>query len=315
MTLEPREQPIETIQGLLAPKESFPYFANADRFPFEPQAVDYSPVNAWWLADSSFLVYGDPDFIEARLKRSPLPEQGYCLDWLGTRDENRGMVLRNHETLIVAFRGTRLKVHVLLDVLPMVAIDQSDLLIDSKLGHTVFNAGGKVHSGFLEAFKQVIDQLDTIIAMRGAEQRVWLTGHSLGGALATLAAAEIGGGCVQGLYTYGCPRVGDASFAGVLPQRSYYRFVHRDDWFATQPPEFLGYVHAGTLRTVTAIPRSPFHEELLHGAKGLVSALAAMAQERRLDIGVIPFNVPGMADHAPVYYATLLWNELVTDAK
>ena len=55
---------------------------------------------------------------------------------------------------------------------------------------------------------------------------------------------------MQGLYTYGCPRVGDAKFTSVLPETSHFRFVHRDDWVVNQPPEFLGYVHAGTLRQV-----------------------------------------------------------------
>ena len=64
MSLEPREPPVETIDGLRPPRAGFPYFAHADHFPFEPGAVAVSPVNAWWLADASFLVYGDADFVE-----------------------------------------------------------------------------------------------------------------------------------------------------------------------------------------------------------------------------------------------------------
>ena len=50
---EPREPPIEPIHALRPPRAGFPYFAHADHFPFEPEAVASSAVNAWWLADAS----------------------------------------------------------------------------------------------------------------------------------------------------------------------------------------------------------------------------------------------------------------------
>jgi hypothetical protein len=36
-----------------------------------------------------------------------------------------------------------------------------------------------------------------------------------------------------------------------------------------------------------------------------------MAVESSLKSGGLPFKVSGLADHMPVYYATLLWNALV----
>ena len=56
--LESRPLPQETVTGLPAPG-GFPYFAYADRFPFQAAATEYSPINAWWLADASFLVRRD----------------------------------------------------------------------------------------------------------------------------------------------------------------------------------------------------------------------------------------------------------------
>src|SRR5207249_4492483 len=100
----------------------------------------------------------------------------------------------------------------------------------------------------------VSEQLDRLLHAKSPGQKLWLTGHSLGGALATLAAAHLGRDAVQGLYTYGCPRVGDVKFTSVLPEASHFRFVHRRDWVVEQPPEFLGYVHAGTLRQVSGAP-------------------------------------------------------------
>ena len=250
MQLKLRDTPVETIHGLRPPLAGFPYFAYADRIPFEPEAVAESPANAWWLADASFLAYGGADFAEEAFSKSPLPAQGFQLDWLGSREVNRGLVLSDEASLVVVFRGTRLDVHNLMDVAELVIINQSDLWVDSLFLPAVCAAGGRVHMGFLKAFEEVSDALDALWMAKSAGRKLWLAGHSLGGALATLAAAHLGRGAVHGLYTFGCPRVGDAKFTSVLPQSSHYRFVHREDWVVGQPPEFLGYVHAGTLQPV-----------------------------------------------------------------
>jgi hypothetical protein len=314
MTIEPRPLPAETIEGLLPPRAGFPYFAHADHFPFQPEAIEYSDRNAWWLADACFLVYGDAPFIRAAFAASPLPDQGFHLDWLGTSETNQGIVLSNDGALVVVFRGTRLQVHSLLDAVEVVIINQDDLRADSQFLPAVNRAGGRVHSGFLKAFSQISDWLDATVQARQPGQALWLTGHSLGGALATLAAAHLGRAAIQGLYTYGCPRFGDAAFAAVLPQQSYHRFVHRDDWVTTVPPEFLGYVHAGTRQPVLGSPTRSFLDDLTSGAGEVASVLTALATELRLSVGGLPFKISGLADHAPIYYATLLWNAFLSKA-
>jgi hypothetical protein len=184
-------------------------------------------------------------------------------------------------------------------------------LTDANLLPAAFAAGGRVHAGFLKAFQDVSDGLDAIVSARAPGQKLWLSGHSLGGALATLAAAHLGAAVVQGLSTYGCPRVGNAAFATALPRRLYDRFVHRDDWVATVPPEILGYVHAGTLQVVPGTSPRNFWRDVKTGTESLTTAIKDMASELRLDAGQLPFSIAGVADHAPVYYATLLWNALV----
>jgi hypothetical protein len=313
MSIEPRPLPSETVEGLRPPLPGFPFFAHADRWEFQPSAESYSAVNSWWLADASFLVYGSADFIEAAVRSSPLPAQGFRLGWLGTPVDNRGMILANDSALVVVFRGTRLQTHTLLDVAEVVLLNQDDLWIDSQFLPRVCRAGGRVHHGFLTAYAEVRERLDAMVRAKRRGQKIWLTGHSLGGALATMAAAHLDPALIQGIYTYGCPRVGDGAFARVLPQRSHYRFVHRDDWVPTVPPELLGYVHGGTFRAVTGNAPRRFGDDLASGTKTLVSALKSMASQLRLDVGKLPFKIGGLADHAPIYYATYLWNSVLDD--
>ena len=280
--------PIETLDGLRPPRVGFPYFAHADELAFKPGASGVSPVNAWWLADAAFLVYGTAEFIQAAIEASSLHSQGFRVEWLGTPDNNRGMVLRNETAMVIVFRGTRVQVHSLLDRAEVVLLNQNDLWIDGQFLPAACRVGGKVHAGFLRAFTEIADRLDEIVKARRLEQRLWLTGHSMGGALATLAAAHLGGSAVQGLHTYGCPRVGNAAFAGLLPVETNNRFVHRDDWVPALPPEFLGYVHAGNLLPVTGSPTRNFLEDLTTGARDFAAAVGAMASQSSLKSGRSP---------------------------
>jgi endonuclease G len=108
---------------------------------------------------------------------------------------------------------------------------------------------GKVHGGFLEAFRRV-DQDIRVALPAGivSGRRVWLTGHSLGGALATVAAAELKDALpVTGIYTFGQPRLGDSAIRNFFklnyPDR-FMRFVNDDDVVPRVPP---GYQHVGRL--------------------------------------------------------------------
>ncbi len=311
MALNTRPLPLETVDGLRPPLVGFPYFADSDRFRFEPEAACLSSVNAWWLADASFLVYGTSAFIAETLALSSLANQGFTLEWLGTPEDNRGMVLRNETSLIVVFRGTRLQVHSVLDLAEVVVLNQNDLWVDSQFLPTVWRASGKVHRGFLGAFEEVSDRLDAIIRAKTPRQRVWLTGHSLGGALATLAAAHLEPSMIDGVVTFGSPRVGDRAFVACLPESKIARYVHRDDWVTTVPPTILSYTHAGKLIPVPGSPRRDFLGDFQVGLGEVKAAFATMAQELRVRLGDLPFKVSGLTDHAPVYYATLLWNALL----
>jgi triacylglycerol lipase len=76
-------------------------------------------------------------------------------------------------------------------------------------------ASGKVHRGFAAALESIAAPLDA--ALDPADpRRIWITGHSLGGALAMLFALRLKlrrGVDAAGVYTFGQPRVGNIPFS------------------------------------------------------------------------------------------------------
>jgi len=114
-------------------------------------------------------------------------------------------------------------------------------------------SGAYVASGFNGAYTSLKSQAQAAVKAAldqypGAS--VAVTGHSLGGALATLCvvdllASDIISNPTQ--YTFGSPRVGDAAFAnaydGMIPEGRRYRVVNNDDIVPHVPFEDLGFQH------------------------------------------------------------------------
>lgn len=108
---------------------------------------------------------------------------------------------------------------------------------------------GEVHRGFLDAYRPVAaDVLGHLRAVR-TNQPVWIAGHSLGGAIARICACDlhlVQGIPVQGIYTFGQPRVGNHKFleasGSALASRTF-RYVNHDDIVPHVPPFLLGYRH------------------------------------------------------------------------
>jgi hypothetical protein len=121
---------------------------------------------------------------------------------------------------------------------------------------------GQVHRGFQTAWDSVeasiVRQIRQWNEGRPKLLPLFITGHSLGGALATVAAASLVKRKfnIQGLYTFGQPRVGDIIFAaeiGLLLKGKVHRFVNNNDIVPHVPPPYLPwnpfriYVHIGKM--------------------------------------------------------------------
>jgi triacylglycerol lipase len=205
---------------------------------FDPQATAYAPHNALWLGQMANLAYAD------------LTQAGQSLDQAGlyrfapisdAASDTQGFVAGNGEVTLIAYRGTE-------------AAKLRDWLTDLD---ALQMAGpvGQVHKGFYErGVLRVWEQLVAgLTLVRDAGQPLWLTGHSLGAALACLTAAKLlKDGLVSevaGLYTFGQPRSGDQDFAtwfDSLMKPRTFRFVNNNDIVPHVPPPLMHYKHAGT---------------------------------------------------------------------
>ncbi|MFF1689240.1 MULTISPECIES: Mbeg1-like protein [unclassified Streptomyces] len=167
---------------------------------------------------------------------------------------------------------------------------------------------GYVHYGFGEALQSVYPAVqDTLAECRTNGQSVWLTGHSLGGALAMLAGARLHLEdpklTADGIYTYGQPRTCDRLLAAAcnkgLAER-IHRFVNNNDIVPQLPPE-PAYTHVDTLRYIDASGKVREPMTLLAGlkdrAKGLTGDPFAPAGD-------------GVRDHSIHKYVAALKNNL-----
>ena len=127
----------------------------------------------------------------------------------------------------VAFRGTE-------------PTQWSDIKADLKI-RKVKCPTGFVHRGFRDALNEVWDDVSKWLREQKRED-VFFTGHSLGGALATLAASRWNS-ITTHLYTYGSPRVGGRKFVKSFLTSNRYRFRNNNDIVTRVPFEILGYKH------------------------------------------------------------------------
>lgn len=148
--------------------------------------------------------------------------------------ENEGSqahVAWNDYHIVVAFRGTE-------------PSEAADIKADLNIWPDRAESGGWVHDGFQTALEKIWRNIVVIVDAHDDKQ-LQLCGHSLGGAMATVAASRLKERNPR-LYTFGSPRVGNTAFVNSFPNVVHYRFVNNNDLVTAVPMWLLGYRHHGT---------------------------------------------------------------------
>lgn len=213
--------------------------------PFRPYTSKYRPENAYWMAELSKIAYGPDDdskpiedWIKAELAAM---DQGFSEVTCFDANSSQGAVIKHENYVVAAFRGT----------------DEIGDWLDNINAVSRPGPLGAVHTGFYFALMDIWPQMKSVIrAYRRTpsgdpDRPLWLTGHSLGGALATLAAATLieADETFYGAYTYGSPRAGDQGFArnfNVEAKGKVFRFQNNSDIVTRVPARLMGYSHVGS---------------------------------------------------------------------
>jgi triacylglycerol lipase len=144
-----------------------------------------------------------------------------------------GYVVTLADNVIVVFRGTD---------------DPGDWIANLNR-FVAMTPDGPAHRGFYTAYQPLAPQVVELVRKRGVEH-IWITGHSLGGALAVLCAydlAENEGIAVRGLITFGQPMVARPPLTERIEQLLSSKYVHYAngrDIVPRLPPSFA---HCGSL--------------------------------------------------------------------
>jgi len=204
---------------------------------FNPNTTRWDPNNALALAYASQLAYSDAATISAQLQAWGFDPARFTFL---NKSDTQGFVTATDEMVLVSFRGTQ-------------SNDIWDWMTDARIALRPYQPG-LVHIGFYNALNDVWHEMNAAInAGRDHGQSLWVTGHSLGAALAGLAVSRMifeEQTPTNGLYTFGHPRMGNFVFGNGYDTEfmaKTFRYVNDQDIVTRIPPRTLGYAHVGQL--------------------------------------------------------------------
>lgn len=212
---------------------------------------------AWYV-----YYYGTPKLENFRPKENPLPFQ-FAVDKhvKSSETDTQALILSCTDRIIITFKGTtsmrnlKTSIQLSFDYLHSVVRLNADGEDESVRLKKLFGSrymSGRIHKGFATAYKSVMDEVVSRVRFLRQEKPrpVFLTGHSLGGALATICSLDLWVKLKINrreifVSTFGSPRVGNMDFAAVYREvvPLHWRIVVAPDMIAKLPR--VGYKHVG----------------------------------------------------------------------
>jgi endonuclease G len=216
-----------------APREPFTAEGNMANGSSILRRAGFDLDTAVFLATMSSLAYSAPAVIDGAAKTA-----GFASSSFFDAGNVQGYWCAGPDVALLAFRGTSNPGQWLRDVRFLPAS----------------HPWGHVHEGFLQGVASVEAGLLAFDGVAQTAAHVWVTGHSLGGALALVAAArlKIKTGQAPLIHSYGQPAVGLNDFAerfNVEMPGCLWRFVNQSDIVTRVPPGPL-YRHVGTVKRI-----------------------------------------------------------------
>ena len=184
------------------------------------------------FAELSMIAYLKPDQTKKAAKRL-----GFTRTVFYDNDGSQAYSFSNESDIVIAFRGTEPN-------------EWNDIKADMDATKALAETVGKVHRGFKKEVDDIWPQLEEMLVSNKSNlaKKLWFTGHSLGGAMASICA----GRCLlshidtspEQIHTFGSPRVGTKRYINHA-KVDYYRWVNNNDIVVKTPPAWLGYRHSG----------------------------------------------------------------------
>lgn len=237
-----------TLEALVKPYKNWDFFScprptisqTLELLSCHKNGRSFHPNLAWLFSEVSALSYTrDHKLIEDSWKKLEFEVPIFFDD-----EGSQGHVAISDTCTVLAYRGTEVD-------------DMEDIRADLNVKLVGSTGGlGRVHNGFSQA---LINSWSSIIpTLRNRDHLpLWITGHSLGGALAILSGETLEN--IGATYTYGAPKIGCETYAKNYPNQ-VYRITNNNDIVPLLPPLSI-YSHVGEEHFID------FKGELVHKPK------------------------------------------------
>ena len=189
------------------------------------------------FARLSNLAYQEPKEAQKLFKKAGFDQVVYY-----GNDGSNAYVIESKDDIIVVCRGTEVK-------------EWNDIKADLNIDRVPSRTGiGMVHRGFRNYTDKIWEPIKSHLNQT-KNKTLWMTGHSLGAAMATLMARR----CVLDvqmkvpvLFTYGSPRVGNRLYIDEFnSQLTHHRWVNDGD-IVTKVPFSPWYYHCGIMHHISS---------------------------------------------------------------
>jgi len=231
---QPEQVPEQISKGIADQKASQVTLRSTPCDPSNEQDLtSFSLIDrALLLAELSMIAYLKPDQTEKAAKRLGFTDTVYY-----NNDGSQAYSFSNESDIVIAFRGTEPN-------------EWNDIKADMDATKALAETVGRVHRGFKKEVDDIWPQLEEMLVSNKTNlaKNLWFTGHSLGGAMASICAgrcllSHIDTSPIQ-IHTFGSPRVGTKRYINYA-KVDYYRWVNNNDIVTKTPPAWLGYRHSG----------------------------------------------------------------------